>query len=134
MICSRSEWQKILLKIRSILNTRGYPKHIINYNFILKFKQLNDKPVYKTKKYRVYLYALWIKAVLTRVEKQTTMAIKRRYFVFESNILILQPGISYQLKKGSASSHNCNNVIYQFKCHCDSRYIGYTSQCLQNGI
>ena len=27
-----------------------------------------------------------------------------------------------------------NNVIYQFSCHCDSRYVGRTSQTLQNRI
>ena len=27
-----------------------------------------------------------------------------------------------------------NNVIYQFLCHCDSRYIGHTSQRLQKHI
>ena len=27
-----------------------------------------------------------------------------------------------------------SNVIYQFSCHCDSRYVGRTSQRLQNRI
>ena len=27
-----------------------------------------------------------------------------------------------------------SNMIYQFSCHCDSRYVGYTSQRLQNRI
>ena len=27
-----------------------------------------------------------------------------------------------------------SNVIYQFSCHCDSQYVGHTSQKLQNRI
>ena len=27
-----------------------------------------------------------------------------------------------------------SNVVYNFSCHCDSRYVGHTSQRLQDGI
>ena len=27
-----------------------------------------------------------------------------------------------------------SNVIYEFQCHCDSRYVGHTSQRLENEI
>ena len=33
-----------------------------------------------------------------------------------------------------ASSHHYSNVIYQFACHCDSRYVGRTSQRLKELI
>ena len=32
------------------------------------------------------------------------------------------------------SSHHHSNVIYQFLCHCDSRYVGRTSQRLEERI
>ena len=31
-------------------------------------------------------------------------------------------------------SHHHSNVIYQFVCHCDSRYVGRTSQRLEEQI
>ena len=32
------------------------------------------------------------------------------------------------------TKRNPANVIYQFVCHCDSRYVGCTSQCLEERI
>jgi len=37
-------------------------------------------------------------------------------------------------KKDVLPSHHQNNVIYQFLCHCDSRYAGHTSQRLEERI
>jgi len=37
-------------------------------------------------------------------------------------------------KKDVLPSHHQNNVIYQFVCHCDSRYVGRTSQRLEGRI
>ena len=30
--------------------------------------------------------------------------------------------------------HRCSNLVYQFVCHCDSRYVGRMSQRLQERI
>ena len=38
------------------------------------------------------------------------------------------------IKKDVLPSHNHSNVIYQFVCHCDSRYVGRTSQRLEERI
>ena len=37
-------------------------------------------------------------------------------------------------KKDVLPSHHHSNVIYQFVCHCDSRYVGRTSQRLEERI
>jgi len=37
-------------------------------------------------------------------------------------------------KRDVLPSHHQNNVIYQFLCHCDSRYVGRTSQRLEEKI
>ena len=37
-------------------------------------------------------------------------------------------------KKDVLPSHHHSNVIYQIVSHCDSRYVGRTSQCLEERI
>ena len=37
-------------------------------------------------------------------------------------------------KKDVLPSHHCSNLVYLFVCHCDSRYVGRTSQRLQERI
>ena len=38
------------------------------------------------------------------------------------------------IKKDVLPSHHHSNVIYQFLCHCDSQYVGRTSQPLEERI
>ena len=47
-------------------------------------------------------------------------------------MLFLQPLPA--TKKDVLPSHHHNNVIYQFVCHCNSRYVGCTSQRLEEQI
>ena len=63
----------------------------------------------------------------TKIEKQITTTIQRCYFavktlVFFSTMLLLPA-----TKKDVLPAHHHNNVIYQFACHSDSRYVGRTS-------
>ena len=49
-------------------------------------------------------------------------------FVFTTKPLL------FETKKDVLFAHHHNNVIYQFVCHCDSRYVGRTSQRLQSAL
>ena len=50
-------------------------------------------------------------------------------------MLFLTPDSSYQqFKKDVLPSHHHSNVIYQFVCHCNSQYVGCTSQRLEERI
>ena len=114
------------------LITNGCPKQVINYIFIQKVKQLNVKPVYKAEKCLVYFNAPYIGIVSTRFKKQINHGSQTRrsnyvfYFYYLTTLA--------NSKKDMLRSHNCNNVIYQFECHCNNRYINCTSQQLLEGI
>ena len=60
-------------------------------------------------------------------------AVKRCIFPVEPRVVFTtrQP---LPAKKGMLPSHHQSNVIYQFVCHYDSRYIGRTSQRLEERI
>ena len=134
MICSKSKLDPKFGKICSILLDNGYPEHTINSAFKRKLQQLNSNPVYTVEKCPVYLHIPWIGNVSIKFEKQITSAVKRCFFSVESRVTFTTRQLLPATNKDVLSSHHHSNVIYQFVCHCDSRYVGRTSQRLEERI
>ena len=82
----------------------------------------------------VYLHIPWIENVLMKFEKQITSAVKRCFFSVEPRVIFTTRQLLPAIKKDVLPSHHHNNVIYQFVCHCDSWYVGRTSQRLEGRI
>ena len=121
-------------KVSSILLENGYPKHVINSAFKRKLQQLNSNPVHTVEKCPVYLYIPLIGNVSMKFEKQITSAVKRCFFSVELRVIFNTRQLLPATKKDVLPSHHRINVIYQFVCHCDSRYIGRTSKRLEERI
>ena len=69
-----------------------------------------------------------------KFEKQITSAVKRCFFSVEPRVIFDTRQLFPAIKKDVLPSHHHSNVIYQFFCHCDSRYVGRTSQRLEERI
>ena len=69
-----------------------------------------------------------------KFEKQITSAVKHCFFSVEPHVVFMTQQVLPATKKNVLPSHHQNNVIYQFVCHCDSRYVGCTSQRLEERI
>ena len=67
-------------------------------------------------------------------EKQITSAVKRCFFSVEPRVIFNTQQLLPAIKKDVLPFHHHSNVIYQFVCHCDSRYVGRTSQRLEKRI
>ena len=63
-----------------------------------------------------------------KFEKQITSAVKRCFFSVEPRVIFNTRQLLPAINKDMLPSHHYSNVIYQFLCHCDSRYVGRTSQ------
>ena len=87
MICSKTNLDPELGKIRSILLDNGYPEHAINSAFKRKLQQLNSNPVHTVEKCPVYLHIPWIGNVSMKFEKQITSAVKRCFFSVEPHVI-----------------------------------------------
>ena len=64
---------------------------------------------------------------------------QRKSIVWEQVLLAFQTFSNYQrtslrYQPGCTACFTKNDVIYQFSCHCDSRYVGRTFQRLQDRI
>ena len=69
-----------------------------------------------------------------KFEKQITSAVKRCFFSVEPRVIFTTRRLLPTTKKDVLFSRHHSNVIYQFVCHCDSRYVGRTSQRLEERI
>ena len=134
MICSKSKLDLELGKICSILLENGNPEHAINSALKRKLQQLNFNQVHTVEKCPVYLHIPWIGNVSMKFEKQITSAVKCCYFSVEPRVIFNTRQLLPAIKKDVLPSHYHSNVIYQFVCHFDSRYVGRTSQRLEERI
>ena len=134
MICSKSKLDPELGKIHSILLQNSYPEQAINSAFKRKLQQLNSNLVHTIEKCPVYLHIPWIGNVSMKFEKQITSAVKRYFFSVEPRVIFNTRQLLSAIKKDVLPSHHHSNAIYQFVCHCDSRYVGRTSQRLEERI
>ena len=65
---------------------------------------------------------------------QIKTAVKRCYFAVEPCIVYITIQLLPAAKKDVLPALYQNNIVYQFLCHCDSRYVGRTSRRLQQRI
>ena len=124
MICSKSKLDPELGKIRSILLKNGYLKHTINSAFKQKLQQLHSNPFHTVEKCPVYLHIPWIQNVLMKLEKQIMSAVKRCFFSVEPRVIFTTRQLLPVTNKDVLPFHHHSDVIYQFVCHCNSRYVG----------
>ena len=86
------------------------------------------------KKCSVCLHLPWLGNVSMRYEMQIKTAVKCCYFAVEPCIVYTTRQLLPVAKKDVLPAFYQSNVVYQFLCHCDSRYVGRTSQRLQQRI
>ena len=97
-------------------------------------KQFHALPKFGPEKCPVYLHLLWLGFVSTRFERQVKSDVKQRFSAVESRVVYSTNELLSAINKNVLPALQKSNVIYQFSCHCDSRYVGLTSQRLLNRI
>ena len=97
-------------------------------------KQFHALPKFGPEKCPVYLRLPWLGSVSTRFEKQVKSAVKQCFFAVEPRVVYSTKELLPATNKDILPALQKSNVIYQFSCHCDSRYVGRTSQRLQDRI
>ena len=133
MICSKSKLQHELENISSVLRNNGYPETIIQITLSKKIALFNRKPKQLPQKCPVYLKLPGIGKISLNFETQTKIAINRCYQAVEPRVIFTRK-ILPAIHKDVLPSFQQSMVIYQYVCHCDCRYVGRTSQRLQDRI
>ena len=86
------------------------------------------------KKCPVYLHLPWLDNVSMRYEMQSKTTVKHCYFAVELRIVDASRQFLPAAQKDVLLASHQSNIVYQFLCHCNSRYVGRTSQRLQQRI
>ena len=98
-----------------------------------KSQQFHTSPKFEPEKCPVYLHLPWVSPVSNRFEKQVTSSVKH-CFAVEPHVVYKTNQLLPVANKDMLPALQNSNIIYQFSCHCDSRYVGRTSQRLQDRI
>ena len=130
-ICSPERLPLELDKIKFILQNNGYLEHVIKSFMAMKMKQFYALPKFGPEKCPVYLRLPWLGSVFNRFEKQVKFAVKQCFSTVEPRVVYFTNELLSATNKDVLPALQKSNVIYQFSCHCDSRYAGRTSQRLQ---
>ena len=65
---------------------------------------------------------------------QIKTAVKSCYFAVEPRIVYTTRQLLPAAQNNALPASHQSNIVYQFLCHCDSRYVGRTSQRLQQRV
>ena len=97
-------------------------------------KQYQALPNFEPERCPVYLRLPWLGSVSTRFEKQVKFVVKQCFSAVETRIVYSTNELLYATNKDVLPALQKSNVVWQFSCYCDNRYVGHTSQRLQNRI
>ena len=86
------------------------------------------------KKCPVYLRVPWIGKPSTNLEKEVKTAVESCYGSVSTRLVFTSKHMLPVAHKDVLPAIQKSFVIYEYKCHCDSRYVGQTSQQLQDRI
>ena len=125
MICTKRRLNEEIERIKKILLDNGYPKNIINTQITKKIAQFST-----LKRFGV----AWIGKPSTNLEKEVKTAVESCYGSISTHLVFTSKRMLPVARKDVLPAIQKNFVIYEYKCHCDSRYVGRTSQRLQDCI
>ncbi len=90
--------------------------------------------LYGPAKCPVYLKLPYIGPTAELYRKKITDTVTKCYFAVKPRIIFSSKPILRSSTKDFLPTHSRSNLIYMFKCCCDSTYVGRTSQRLENRI
>ena len=133
-ICSPSKLPQKIDFIRSILCSNGYPENLINSRIKRKIEEFKLPPKEEPEKCPVSLKLPWIGNISTKFEKQCKTAVSSCFGAVKLRVVFSTRKILPTIRKDVVPTEQQSMVVYQYVCHCDYRYVGRTSQRLQDRI
>ena len=97
-------------------------------------KRFHALPKFGPERCPVYLHLPWLGFVSTWFKKHAKPAFKQWFSVVEPRVVYSTKDLLSAINKDILPVLQKINVIYQFVCPCDSRYVYHTFQRLQHRI
>ena len=133
-ICSPSKLPQEIDFIRSILCSNGYPENVINSRIKRKIEGFRLPPKEGPEKCPAYLKLPWIGIISTKFENQCKTAVSSCFGAVKLRVVFSTRKMFPTVRKDVVPTKQQSMVVYQYVCRCDCRYVGRTSQRLQDRI
>ena len=133
-ICSPSKLPQEIDFIRSILCSNGYPENVINSRIKRKIEEFKLPPKEGPEKCPAYLKLPWIGNISTKFENQCKTAVSSCFGAVKLRVVFFTRKMFPTVRKDVVPTKQRSMVVYQYVCRCDCRYVGRTSQRLQDRI
>ena len=115
-------------RIKKILLKNGYLNNVINAQIAKKIAQLFTLKRFGQEKCPVYLRVPWIGKPSTTLEKEVKTAVESCYGSASTCLVFMSKRMLPVARKDILPTIKKSFVIYEYKCHCDSRYLRRTYQ------
>ena len=133
-ICSPEKLSYEVCKIKNILRQNGYPENVINFGIKKKISNFQTPKRFVREKCPVYLKLPWIENIFLKYEKQAKSAVNNCFESVSTRIIFSSKKMLPSFQKDVLPAHKRSNIVYKYLCHCDSVYVGRTSQRLEEQI
>ena len=134
MICTKRRLNAVIERIKKIFVDIGYPKNVINAQITRKIAQFSTLKLFGPQKFPVYLRVSWIGKPSINLEKEVKTAVESCYGSINTRLVFTSKLMLPVTRKNVLPTTQKSSVIYEYKCYRDSRYVGRTSQRLQDRI
>ena len=134
MICTKRRLNGEIKWIKKILRDNGYPTNAVNAQIAKKIAQFSTPKQFGPENCVAYLGVLWIDKPCTDLEKDIKTAVESCYGSASSRLFFTSKRMLPVASKDVLPTTQKSSVVYEYKCHCDSRYVRRTSQPLQDRI
>ena len=98
-------------------------KNVINAQIAKKIAQFSTLKRFGPKKCSVYLRVPWIGKPSTNLEKEIKTAVESCYGYVSTRLIFTSKRMLPVVRKDVLPTIEKSSVIYEYKCHCDSRYV-----------
>ena len=120
--------------IRSILCSNDYSENVINSRIKRKIEEFKLPPKEGPEKCPVYLKLPWIGNISTKFENQCKTAASSCFGAVNLRAVLSTRKMLPTVRKDVVPTKQQRMIVYQYVCRCDCRYVGRTSQKLQDRI
>ena len=127
-ICSPERLDNEIDKLKSIFLNLGYPEYIVNRTIKRTLDKNKEQITFGPEKCPVYIRLPFIGPVSNRFENQLKDGVARAFGAVRLKVAFQTQRLFNGVSKDVSPTTDINNVIYHYQCHCDSEYVGRTSQ------
>ena len=133
-ICSDTTLDQEIEFIRSVLIENGYPEFLINSKISQTINRFKQNPKEGPQKCPIYLKLPWIGEPALIFERKVKESVNNCFGSVQTRVIFSTRRLWPVAQKDFLPTLHQSNVVYEYVCRCDSRYVGRTTQRLLDRI